>query len=813
LSLDNNGLLSGIPTESKDADFSVTLQDAKAYTVSSKFRMRVRPAPLSITTPAQLPNGVVNNAYNTTLAARGGVTPYKWLVTAGSLPAGLSLDQASGAITGTPSTAGNVSFTVTVQDARSSTSSSQLSLQVYPPGLVVSTPSQLADGVVGNAYSVTVAASGGTPPYQWQVTGGSLPPGLGLDASSGVISGTPSAVGNANFTLTVSDANATSASSGFSIRVFPPALSITSGSQLPNGSVGAAYNTTLTATGGVTPYRWQVSSGALPSGLSLNQTTGAITGTPATATTSNVTISVTDANSSSTSSAFSLRVAPAPLAITTASPLPNGTVGTAYSTTLNATGGTTPYRWRVTSGSLPAGLSLDQVSGVISGTPTSAITASVTVTVSDANATNSGSSFSLRVNPAPLAIATGFQLPSGTVGTSYSTTLAATGGTTPYRWQVNSGALPAGLSLNQTTGVISGTPTSPGTSSPNITVTDANNSSVSAGFSLQVMAAPLAITTGSQLPGGTVNAAYSTSLGATGGTTPYRWQVTGGALPAGLSLNQTSGIISGTPSVAGTSTPTISVTDANLAVTSSSFTLPVTSSVTDPNGWTLVWSDEFSGPNIDRNVWGNEVGFVRNNELQKYTTDAANQYIENGELVIKANYVGGSGQGAYTSASLTTRNKKSFMYGKIQARIKTPSPTGSWPAFWLLPVRGGWPQNGEIDVLESVSQNPNTVFGSVHYASGGVHASLMNMNNLPAPLSTDYHIYEIVWSPSAIDWYIDGSQYGHFDTGGADNSAFTGYPFYIILNYAIGGAWAEAPNSSQYPGEMRVDWVRQWQHP
>src|SRR5207247_1491348 len=140
----------------------------------------------------------------------------------------------------------------------------------------------------------------------------------------------------------------------------------------------------------------------------------------------------------------------AQLAITSALQLPSGTVGVAYNTTLSATGGTTPYSWRVVAGSLPTGLSLNQTTGVISGVPTSAISANLTLAVSDANATSTSGAFSVQILPAGLAISTPLQLPSGTVGSAYSTTLAASGGTPPFTWQVTAGTLPSGLVLNAT---------------------------------------------------------------------------------------------------------------------------------------------------------------------------------------------------------------------------------------------------------------------------------------------------------------------------------------------------------------------------
>jgi hypothetical protein len=225
----------------------------------------------------------------------------------------------------------------------------------------------------------------------------------------------------------------------------------------------------------VTPYSWAVVSGSLPAGLSLNGSTGEISGTPTTGGTSNFTVEVTDSDTppSTDQQALSIYI-PDDLAVTTSS-LPDGTVGTAYSQTLAATGGVTPYSWAVVSGSLPAGLSLNSSTGEISGTPTTSETANFTVEVTDSNtpADTDQQALSITINPETLTITT-TSLPDGQVGVAYSETLQASGGVTPYSWAVISGSLPAGLSLNSSTGEISGTPTAYGTSNFTVEVTDSD---------------------------------------------------------------------------------------------------------------------------------------------------------------------------------------------------------------------------------------------------------------------------------------------------------------------------------------------------
>ena len=240
----------------------------------------------------------------------------------------------------------------------------------------------------------------------------------------------------------------------------PPSLSVST-TALPDGQVGTPYSATLAASGGTPSYQWTLASGALPAGLSLTASTGGITGSPTAAVSSDpITVRVTDASSpaQSSSRSLSLKIAPAALAITTAS-LPQGGVDVTYSATLAAKGGTAPYSWSITSGTLPMGLSLASATGVISGTPGAATSASITFEVKDSStpALTQSSTLAMAITVAPLNVTT-TSLANGQVGKPYSAMLTASGGTPPLSWSISSGTLPAGLSLNASSGAITGTP-------------------------------------------------------------------------------------------------------------------------------------------------------------------------------------------------------------------------------------------------------------------------------------------------------------------------------------------------------------------
>ena len=383
-------------------------------------------------------------------------------------------------------------FTATVTATSISDASKSASVQIAVNPLPGITTTTLAAATAGSTYSGTIKTSGGSSPFTWSISSGALPAGLSLQGGTGGsvgIAGEATGAGSSSFTITVKDSTGITASQALTLTVNPPAaLSITT-SSLAAAEEGVAYSQTLQASGGVPGYQWSVSAGALPAGLTLNPSTGTISGTPTTLGTASFTVKVTDSQTptaASTTANLSITVNNPPLQITTTS-LPQGVIHVAYSSTavLTAIGGTPPYTWTISAGSLPTGLTLNVNTGQISGTPGSAGTSSFTAKVTDSSSQTATAQLSIIVNGA-LAV-TSTTLPSGVVGTSYSTTLAASGGITPYSWSVTSGSLPAGVSLSASTGVISGTPTAVGTSNFTIKVSDAATPADTASASVSIV--------------------------------------------------------------------------------------------------------------------------------------------------------------------------------------------------------------------------------------------------------------------------------------------------------------------------------------
>ena len=564
----STGKLSGTPTTAGTSAFTVKVTDAAAQTATQATSLTIVSGPgLSFAAP---PDGEVGATYSYTLTASGGTGPYAWSVSSGALPAGITLDSSTGKLSGTPTTAGTSNPTIKVTDAAGQSATEATSLTIIS-GPSLSFPVS-PDGEVGAAYSHTLTVTGGTAPYAWSVSAGSLPDGITLNASSGLLSGTPTTAGKSSFTVMVTDAAGQTATRATSLTVIAgPTLSFAAP---PDGEVGAAYSHTLTVSGGTAPYTWSVSSGSLPDGITLDAATGKLSGTPTTAGKATFTVTVTDASSQTATQATSLTVVAGP-SLSFPAP-PDGEVGAAYSHTLTVSGGTGPYTWSVSSGTLPDGITLDDDTGKLSGTPTAAGTSSFTITVTDAHSQTATQATSLTIIAGP---SLSFPAPPfGEAGADYSYTLTASGGTAPYTWSVSSGTLPDGITLDDDTGKLSGTPTAAGTSSFTITVTDDNHQTATQATSLTIIAGPSLNFPAP--PSGQIGTAYSDTLTASGGTGPYTWTVSAGDLPRGITLDDDTGTLAGTPGEAGTFTFTIKVTDANHQTATQDTTLVIAPSAT-----------------------------------------------------------------------------------------------------------------------------------------------------------------------------------------------------------------------------------------
>ena len=229
---------------------------------------------------------------------------------------------------------------------------------------------------------------------------------------------------------------------------------------------------------------------------------------------------------------------------------------------------------------------------------------------------------------------------------------------------------------------------------------------------------------------------------------------------------------------------------------------------------TLAWEDQFEGRGLpDPSRWDYEVGLIRNNERQYYTSGRSrNARVEDGTLVIEA-HKEAYGGADYTSASLTSR--ASWTYGRVEVRAKLPKGRGMWPAIWMLGTNirdVGWPTCGEIDVMEHVGFDPGRIHANVHTRAYN-HVQRTNKGNslLVARPDEEFHVYEAVWTPTQIDVLVDGQRYFTFakESGGEAVWPFD-KPQYLILNLAIGGSWGgqQGIDDSALPTRFVIDYVK-----
>lgn len=468
--------------------------------------------------PATVPGGTVAVAYSETVSASGGTGPYSFSITAGAVPAGLTLS-AAGVLSGTPTAAGNFNFTATATESSPFpgpfSGSRSYAMAVAAPTLALA-PTTLPDGTRTVAYpSTSLTASGGTAPYTYAVTAGALPGGLTL-TSAGVLSGTPTATGPFNFTVTATDSSTGTgapfvASRAYAVTVVdavpvannsahtvvygssanPVPLNITGGAAASVAIVTAPTHGTASATGATIQYT-PTAGYAGPDSFTYTATNGSGTSAPATVT---------------------LTVSPPTIAVTPAGPL-NATVGSAYSQTFTWAGGAAPYTG-IQVLNLPAGLSVTATTtttATVSGTPTASGSFNLNLSATDSSTGtgpfNGAGTVALNVAAPTIAVAPA-TLPNAQAYTAYSQTLTASGGIAPHTFSISAGALPPGLTLSGA-GVLNGTAGAAGTYNFTVTATDSSGNAFtgSTAYTLDVVASSTYTGT-SPTGGGTITASFT----------------------------------------------------------------------------------------------------------------------------------------------------------------------------------------------------------------------------------------------------------------------------------------------------------------
>ena len=549
------GLISGTPTTQSENSATVRVTDADGGVADLAVNISVS-GDIALTGTLD-PRATTTVAYADNLGNTGGTAPFAWSISVGALPPGITMNTGTGAFSGTPTAPGTYNFTVRVRDANASYAQTAFSITVAAfPNISGAVP----DASVGQPYSVKHAISGGHAPLGYSLFAGTLPGGLSLNASTGVISGTPTTVETDSFTIRVTDDAGNVDDVADSIQVFA-APSLT-GSYDTQAEHTVAYSDSISVTGGKAPLVWSIGGGSLPDGLSINNGTGAITGTPTgLAGTYGFTVRVVDALGRATTSAQSITVRDV-LNFTGNRYQSYATQNVVYSpgAFIGASGGWGPLFYDIVAGSLPPGININTSTGALSGTPTTQGAYTFTVRATDALGKSSLASSDTITVRAPVVLSG--TAPKATKTVPYSFTLGRTGGWGPFAYSITAGGLPAGLTLNTSTGVISGTPSGTnGTAS--LVVRCIDNGTGGGSIDTHSLSIVVALYPTLVYPDahGTVGRAFSVSPTRTGGHSPFSYALVDGSLPAGTSLNTTTGVISGTPTTAGDAQSRIRMTD------------------------------------------------------------------------------------------------------------------------------------------------------------------------------------------------------------------------------------------------------------
>jgi hypothetical protein len=529
----------------KSGTWKVNIAYNSDSSVIATTNFTIAPCPTITLNPPALPNATINVAYGQTITANPAGS-YTFTVSIGATPPGLTLNS-NGTWSGAPNTPGNYSFTVMAQDPSGCTGSQSYTLMVVCPTISVM-PASLPAAIAGAAYTQNLTTTGGMAPVMIMVTSGSLPPGLTLNPN-GTWSGAPTTLGGYSFSVTAQDASGCAVSQSYTITVVCPTVVLTPAT-LPGTPAGSPYSQQLSVTASGS-FTFSLTSGLLPMGLSLSPS-GLLSGTPTQSGPFNFRVTATAFGSCTGFLDYTLVVNCTTIDLTPTS-LPGGSVGTAYSQTVSGTPSGT-YSYTLTSGALPPGLSLNASSGQITGTPTTNGTYNFTITAT-AGACMGSRGYSVVIGCPAISFTTTSPLPPGSASVAYSQTLNVTPAGS-YTFSITSGGLPSGVTLNTSTGVISGTPSVPGTYNFTIQAMDGGGCIATQSYSLVIACPTITL---SALPTPVLSTAYNQTVTASPAGS-YSFAVTAGALPTGLSLNPATGVVSGTPTVAGAYSFTITAT-------------------------------------------------------------------------------------------------------------------------------------------------------------------------------------------------------------------------------------------------------------
>ncbi|HEY2090521.1 MAG TPA: putative Ig domain-containing protein [Thermoanaerobaculia bacterium] len=562
----STGVLSGTTHQVGSFPITVTATDQNGCQGSgSTYTLTIGCQTVTVTNPATN-TGTVDAAFTATFTVSGILDTVTWSET-GSLPAGVTLNSATGVLSGTPTVSGSFPITVKATDTNGCFGTSSYTLTINCQTITVTNPATTT-GVVDTPFSQTFtqSAAHGTATF---TTASPLPAGLTL-STAGVLSGTPTVKGSFSIVVTVTDSNGCQGTSA----PYPLVINcqtITVNNPATNtGTAGTPFSQTFTQSGAHATATFTTAS-TLPSGFSLS-TAGVLSGTTTQHGSFPIVVTVTDANGcTGTGSTYTLNIGCNAILVTNPANT-SGTVASAFSEQFTSSG-TLISATYTTASTLPTGITLSS-SGLLSGTPTQSGSFPIVVTVTDGNGcAGSGSTYTLTIACNVIGVTNAVNN-SGTAGTLFSATFTQSGGNGTITWS-ETGALPAGITLGTSTGVLSGTTSVTGSFPITVTATDGNGcTGTGATYTLIINCQTVTVTN----PGVTsvqAGTAFDQAFTATGILGTATWSETG-ALPSGITLNTSTGHLAGTSNAIGSYPITVKATDTNGCFGTSSYTLTVT---------------------------------------------------------------------------------------------------------------------------------------------------------------------------------------------------------------------------------------------
>ena len=569
VTLTTAGVLTGTPMQGGAFPITVTVTDGNGCTgASSGYTLTVTCPVITVTNPG-VSTGTANTSFSQTFTQSGGIGTITWSET-GALPAGITLDSATGILSGTPTEIGTFPITVTATDQNGCQGTgATYNLTITCQTITVTNPATTT-GTANAPFSQTFTASNtiGTVTF---TTASTLPAGLTL-ASNGTLSGTPTQTGSFPIVVTATDANGCQGTGAtYTLTIGCQIITVTNPATT-GGTVNAAFSQTFTASNTIGTTTFTTAS-TLPAGLTL-ATNGTLSGVPLQPGTFPIVVTATDANGcTGTGPTYNLVISCQAIPVT--NPVnTSGTVNAPFSEIFTASNtiGTVTF---TTASTLPTGLTL-ATDGTLSGTPTQSGTFPIVVTATDGNGcSGNGSTYTLVIACQTITV-TDPATNSGTAGQPFTATFTQSGGIGTITWSTSS-TLPVGITLNSSTGVLSGTPTETGAFPIVIVATDSNGCTgddSATNYTLTIGCNTITVTNPAttSVPAGSPLSAQFTASGNVGTIT---WSETG-ALPTGITLNSSTGLLAGTTSQQGSFPITVTATDSDGCLGTSSYTLTVT---------------------------------------------------------------------------------------------------------------------------------------------------------------------------------------------------------------------------------------------